>query len=395
MMTYNIVFFLIALLVCLSGCVGGFTQFTQTDNSRPLLNYALSENGAKVVASHAAPGHEPETAINGVASSEHWDKGEGWEAEFEREHLNPGYIRIEGRVRKEEHGGAWLEVHFPEPRKINRVVVHTLNSSQYPASNYGVYEAALQAYLDYGWMTLGMVKNGKVEYPTKSLRYPAGAQIEFKFAPTTTDKVRFVVYRSNDRKVVGKESIFSDRRDGRVFGGLGAAMTIEKSTARIVEIEITGFEFADASKAPGPTPPDDEEDVINEVFDSNAAVPSSDVGDVGAQVEAVVHAYATAYRNRDLSGLMATISPDYARDNEDYRQLRAKMEALFDRYTTIDFSLQRLRLQYTDATATVETDYRIALALDGNAPSELSGKLFFSLVDAGGGWKIVRIDTQR
>ena len=61
-------------------------------------------------------------------------------------------------------------------------------------------------------------------------------------------KVQFVVYRSNDRRVVE-----------RTFGGV-----IEMSTARIVEIEATGYESVDAiAEAPGLPGFDDE---VNPLF---------------------------------------------------------------------------------------------------------------------------------
>ena len=387
---------LVILAACFSGCVGGFTQFAQTDTSNPLINYALAENGARVVASSATSGHEPETAINGITSSDNWAKGEGWEAEFEREHLNRGYIRLEDRVRKEEHGGAWLEVHFPEPKQINKVIVHTLS----PSSKYGIHEAGLQAYLDHGWMTLGLIKNGQVEYPTKSVRYSAGNPIEFRFSPTTTDKVRFVVYRSNDRKVVGKESVFSDRGGGNVYGGLGVAVVREKSIARVVEIEITGFEFAAAVASPTDTDElanpeaNDEIDVVDEIFGENAPT-TAPVNDVSAQIESVVYAYATAYANRDLSALMATVSENYRRDGEDYAQFQSRMQSVFAQYASIDLALQRVRSHHEGATATVEADYAMTLTSGDGTPAELSGKLFFSLVQVGDRWQIVRIDTQR
>ena len=382
------------------GCVGGVAQFVdQADGSGAHINYALLANGAKITASHATPGHEPETAFNGVVSSEEWSKGEGWEAEFEREHLKGGYTWMDSQARKEDHGGAWLEVRFPEPKKINRAVVYTVNNAQYPASRHGIREGALQVYWDYGWATVARVKNGKVEYPTTSLRYPAGHRIQFRFSPKTTDRIRFVVYRSNDHKIVGKEA-FSNRRGGVSIGGSRVAIVKEKSTARIVEFEVTGFEFA-AEDAEAQAPPVDGERSPNEVLtddatsEANLASARSAATNPTRRIESVIRAYESAYSNRDLAALMSTISPDYSRGAENYDKLQARMAELFQRYTRIDIALRRLRIQPGPGPARIEADYEVALASTSGSPTTLSGKLFFAMSESMEGWRIVRIDTQR
>ena len=265
----------IVLLVSVGG-IGCLSQIMQKGaGSKELLDFATAENGATVIASMATPGHEvraiidsthdyvesvltsmatpghdAESTINGITSSGYWDKGEGWEVQFERLHadqifLNPFDDQIPGETR----GCAWIEVHFPEPKRVNRIVIHTLNSTEYPASRYGIYSGVLRVWREKRWETLGRIKNGKIEYTTQaSYGKPAGGKIEFRFSPMTITKVQFVVYRSNDRRVVE-----------RTFGGV-----IEMSTARIVEIEATGYESVDAiAEAPEPPGFDDE---VNPLF---------------------------------------------------------------------------------------------------------------------------------
>jgi hypothetical protein len=126
-------------------------------------------------------------------------------------------------------------------------VIHTLDSSDYPASRYGIYSGILRIWREKRWETLGRIKKGKIEYRTQaSYGKPAGGKIEFRFSPITIAKVRFDVYRSNDRKFVG-----------RTFGGM------EESTARIVEIEVTGNESVDTIAEIQEFPSfDDEENLI-------------------------------------------------------------------------------------------------------------------------------------
>ena len=209
------------------GWIGCLSQIIQEGTGgEKLLDYATAETGATVVASMSMPGHEAETTINGITSSEDWDKGEGWGVQFDWKNCSTCF---EGPVAG-TLGGAWIEVHFPKPERVNRIVIHTLDSSDYPASRYGIYSGVLRVWREKRWETLGRIKKGKIEYRTQaSYGKPAGGKIEFRFSPITIAKVRFDVYRSNDRKIVG-----------RTFG-----IGIEESTARIVEIEVTGNESVD------------------------------------------------------------------------------------------------------------------------------------------------------
>ena len=256
------------------GWIGCLAQIIQEGTGgKKLLDYATAENGATVVASMTAPGYEvrgiidsthgvesvigsmstpgrdAETTINGITSSENWDKGEGWEVQFERLNLNQDWARYDRQVPGETSGSAWIEVHFPEPKRVNRIVIHTLDSAEYPASKYGIYSGVLRVWREKRWETIGRIKKGKIEYTTQaSYGKPAGGKIEFRFSPMTIVKVQFVVYRSNDRKVVD-----------RTFG-----MVTEKSTARIVEIEVTGHESTGAIAET--TEPPSLDDEVNPLF---------------------------------------------------------------------------------------------------------------------------------
>ena len=127
----------------------------------------------------------------------------------------------------ENYGGAWIEVRFPAPRRANRIVIHTLDTEEFPASKYGVHSGALRVWTNDRWETIALVKNGQVEYTTTNpIRSVAGTTIEFRFPMREIGKLKFVVLRSKDRQIKGKSY---------------SAVT-EMSTARVVEIEATGSE---------------------------------------------------------------------------------------------------------------------------------------------------------
>jgi peroxiredoxin len=213
-----------------SGCAI-IQKLGESGSDDNMVDYALSSNGATVSASNYTPGHSPLTAINGIISSEGWDDGEGWECRFERNHPRTGgWSRLDPRS-KIEFGAAWLEVQFSDPKLINKVIVYTLDSAKYPASRYGIREAWLQLWKEYGWTTVGEIDAGSIVSRDNLDREPAGGKILFKFEPVRTDKLRFVVFESND--VVSTKPT-DERR-------------IDKSVARVVEIVATGLEFMDTT----------------------------------------------------------------------------------------------------------------------------------------------------
>lgn len=213
------------LIFCIFVFVG--CSVFQNFGSGQGINYALAKNGATVTASNYTQGRDLYTVINGVTSSDSWDNGEGWECSFQR--LRPegaGWNRLDPRSYM-EYGSAWLEVQLKGEKLINKVTIYTLDSQKYPSSKYGIKEAWLQIWKDYGWVTFGEIQGGLIV--TKNLdRKPAIGKILFKFDPIKTDKIRLVVFQSNDAGVVG--------------GGWNSERRNENSVARVVEIEASGIQ---------------------------------------------------------------------------------------------------------------------------------------------------------
>ncbi len=220
-----LILFSIGITILVSGCA--FVQ-NLTGPSGDAINYALASNGAFVTASNSSPDRDLTTVINGITSSEGWDDGEGWECSFTRRRPdNVGWSRLDPKSIM-EYGSAWLEVQFNGPKTINKVTVYTLDSAKYPASKYGIREAWLQVSKEYGWTTVGEIQDGYIVSRKSLDRQPAGGKIVFKFDPVKTDKIRLVVFKSNDVQVSGE--------------GWASERKTENSTARVIEIEATGIE---------------------------------------------------------------------------------------------------------------------------------------------------------
>ena len=110
-------------------------------------NYASAAYGAKAIASSESPGHPASAVIDGEVNSER-----GWRAwddlyVMERRMGFQSYIPPD-----------WIEVEFPREVTINRIVVYTIDSPQYPAKHYGVNSCEL--FYQYGnvWRLIKKVR---------------------------------------------------------------------------------------------------------------------------------------------------------------------------------------------------------------------------------------------
>ena len=121
---------------------------------------------------------------------------------------------------------AWVGITFPEPKQINRVVVHTIDSTAFPAARYGVRDLRLfyrkTATLGLSnWIEVQIIGNTR---KAKSLiAHNNKGVIMFNFKPVKTDAIRVLVLDTNDVKEGG---------NGTFRGG----------TVRLLEVAVYGFE---------------------------------------------------------------------------------------------------------------------------------------------------------
>lgn len=435
---------IITCLILICGCQQSlkhvFVDASEID--KQLVNYALPENGGVVLVSENNPDHLASTLTNGIVSSENWDRGEGWEARFDGEYEYGGYMEVGEReqltafsmggratrsradTNRRDYGGVdlygsgidstgssavgWAVIQLAEEELVTRVIVHTVDSEKYPASQYGISDFAVQYWTPYakGWKHVDRIGK-KIGEQHNSIRNNKEGRIVVRFKPVRTSRIRLLIRLTNDTETYDK------RRSVGFVRGIYSRISLRsmRGTIRLTEIEIYGLEKKDDTAALASSQDTADEQMLDAIFADESTVPVlSDAAAsateefpqtrVGAtvnpqeQIEAVIRGYASAYSNRDLSALMATISSNYSRDGEDYEQLQEKMAAVFQRHTRIDFSLQRLRLQREAGRATVDADYVIVLSSAGGSPSTLSGKLFFLLIESENGWQILSIDTR-
>ncbi len=433
--------FIIAYLTLICGCQQAFKRaFVDAGEiDKQLVNYALPENGAMIFVSQDNPNHPASTLTDGVTSSENWDSGEGWEVDFDGAYEYGGYTEVgeserladfrfgEQATRQRADGSqsnyksrgisgtgfrgatssavGWVVIELPEKKLVTRVIVHTVDSERYPASKYGISDFVVQYWTPQakGWNNVNRLGK-KVGEQHNSIRNNKQGRVVVRFKPVRTSRIRLVIRLTNDTEIYNKRRSFGYVR------GMFSRINIHnmQGTIRLTEIEIYGLEKKHEVASVTSSQPEADEQFLDGIFaETHPELASSPTleetppamavapVDSRTQIESVIRAYESAYRNQDLSALMVTISPNYSRDGEDYEQFRGKMAGLFQKYMQINFSVQRFRIQPATGTATVEADYAVALTSAGSSPSTLSGKLFFSLIESESGWQITRIDTQR
>ena len=227
--------FISTCLALICGCQQSFKQvFTEASEiDKQLVNYALPENGGRVYVSQNNPDHPASTLTNGIASSENWDKGEGWESKFDGEYEYGGYIepgereqlavfsRGGGTTRRNEdtnqiddnsgdlYGGGiqgtassavgWAVIQFAEEELVTRVIVHTVDSEKYPASQYGISDFAVQYWTPHAnaWKHVDRIGR-KIGDQHNSIRNNIQGRVVVRFKPVRTSKIRLLIRLTND-----------------------------------------------------------------------------------------------------------------------------------------------------------------------------------------------------
>ncbi|MGH2950195.1 MAG: discoidin domain-containing protein, partial [Solirubrobacteraceae bacterium] len=131
---------------------------------RVLVRIAAATRLGRASASSSYPGRPPELAIDGITDSGLWDQGQGW---------NDGTA---------EAYPDELTVAFDGAAPIGRVRVHTLDSTQYPASGFGIADFDVQLRTGGEWRTVG------------ELRGNDRGVVELELPAIEADAVRLVIH---------------------------------------------------------------------------------------------------------------------------------------------------------------------------------------------------------
>jgi len=221
----NLIAIFIAIII-ISGCA---TKIENVERNEGFKNYALSTNGGKisyVAHSGLAPNaqHPIEALINGNRSSHDWKNGEGWECSY-----NSRITTDSSRARygSESASIADIILEFPQETLINRIVIYTIDSKEFPAINFGVSDLGIR-------YPVGLNAWAPVELIGLTTKYPARIQdskkgvINFRFKPIKTKSIKIFICDTNDSVDTSRD------RYTRIKNG----------NIRLIEIEAYGTDRA-------------------------------------------------------------------------------------------------------------------------------------------------------
>ena len=376
------------------GCTGekSLVQFIKEGGleTKGLVNLALTSNGAIVSVSEDNPDHPASTITNGITTSDGWNQGEGWESTYEGRFSRGGYTGygVEDPYMAEERGAdaafdagdsswrglrvqtrngsintalGWVIIEFAEKKIVNRMIIHTIDSNEYPAAQFGVRDLALQYWNDVvnSWASVDRVGKGMGQ-TGNAIRNNESGVVKFRFQPVETSKMRLIVRWTNESR---------EYKRGYYMHTSG--------TVRLIEVEIYGYESEEKTEQATPVAVTQDANKITEI-------------------EIVLDNYVDAYNRQNADMLMSSVSPEYLRDGETYSDLKKKMESIFSKYEKLELKLENAEIALTTEGARATSTYnaKYSATADGSAPVTASGSLVFQLSDATGYWKITRIDSQ-
>ena len=109
------------------------------------------------------------------------------------------------REQRDDMERNWAEIELSQPVTVNEVRIYTVDSPTYPSGKFGVSDVLVQYQLQNASKELIWAN---VKRPGKGLgnqgdiiRGNTGAVINVRFEPVNTQKVRVLVYSTNDMKL--------------------------------------------------------------------------------------------------------------------------------------------------------------------------------------------------
>ncbi len=358
------------LSLFLIGCQSQTLQEHLLEPPPPLINFALSRNGATAVASQSVSNHRPEEVIDGDTNSETWDEGSGWGCSL-------AHLRTSDLNKR-----PYVLVELAKPVDIRRIVVWTIDAEQYPATQFGLKDYRIEYWHGTGW---GLIPSGD----TKDKQYTArnntkGTRVHEIQQRLIAQKVRLVPVSSNDTV-----------RNYQHMAGKRPVYEVE-GTARVMELEIWGYAAPIVHTlrqiAQG-TPPE----AIGQSVPMEEARAGQQTGEptIEDAIRSVLNRYEFGYDSADLAQVMSCFSNTYLSNGRTYQDVQAKASHFFEAHHQIDMTLSNLDIHpnIADDTAIVTGIYTLQRTPKANGQVEqTSGKLTLVLANEDETWRIIRAE---
>jgi hypothetical protein len=380
-----------AVIVLICGCSGpGAAPLASllTRPETPQINLSRVR-GTQMIVPAATADYPPLALVDGVSVMDVWEAGAGWELAFDGGFARDRYfdpatdasvdepiewegLRRDFRQGKEQSAFGWVLFQLGRERVVESVTLHSVDTEEMPARDYGVRDVLVQ-YWDSAtgrWLPVVLADGDTPTHHTVTANTLARLAIDFH--PVRTDLLRIAIRWTND--AVRKRS----------FTVLGRREEYVEATVRLTEVEVYGDraeddELADTARQSMPDP------------DADDGLPA-DVGGSDAIMSTVL-TYVEAYAARDLDALVQTIAPSYASEGEDADGLAKRMSQTFDEFPHFRFRVTDANIERRDGSLAV-VSARYWLQLNPLLARSTEGALIFGLSKVGDTWLITEIRAE-
>jgi len=341
----------------LIGCSGMPSQTKELLLSPEIeyVNYALSSKGATAESPDNSPDHPPLEVIDGDTSSLDWDNGGGWEGSL-------SYLRSNEPLKR-----SYIQINLPEKRQIKRIVVYTIDSPKYPASEYGLRSYNLEYWHGTGWRMINVVGQRDKRFTVKD--NVSGKIVHEIDGEIVTDKIRLVPLLSNDTK---KEY------DLTAFGG--QSIYNITGSAKVIEIEVWCYPSIPKSVA---------SEERNGLFLIGKSQPSPDE----QAIRNILSEYEKGYDNEDINLVLSAFADDFTSlDGKKKEDIEKNAIKFFEDYNNINLTFRDVRIDVSETgdSATAQASYTLECVgkADNNFRKRNDNLIFYFRKDEGTNWKI-------
>ncbi len=319
------------------------------------INCALSSKGATAESPDNNPDHPPMAVIDGNTSSLDWDNGGGWEGSL-------SYLRSNEPLKR-----SYIQINLPEKRQVKRIVVYTIDSPKYPASEYGLRSYNLEYWHGTGWRMINVVGQRDKRFTVKD--NVSGKIVHEIDGELITDKIRLVPLLSNDTK---KEY------DLTAFGG--QSIYNISGSAKVIEIEVWCY----------PTVP---RSVVSEERNGLFLVGKSQPSPDEQAIRNILLEYERGYDNEDISLVISVFADDFVSlDGKKKTDIERNAIKFFEDYNNINLTFRDIRIDISETgdSATAHANYTLECisAVDNNPRRRSDNLIFYLQKEDDTNWKV-------
>ena len=359
----------LTVLLSIMSCKSQTLQEHLIEEPQPLINFALSRNGATAEASQSVPNHRAGEVIDGDTTSETWDNGSGWGSSVE--HLRTSDLNKR----------PYVSVTLAKPVDIRKIVMWTIDSEEHPAPQFGLKDYRIEHWHGTGW---GLIPSGD----TKDKQYTArnntkGTRIHEVRQRLIASQIRLVPVSSNDTV-----------RNYQHMAGKRPVYEVE-GIARVIELEVWGYaapEVHTLKQIAQGIPP---EAMARPVLTEAQVRKQQTEPTIKEIIQSVLTRYELGYDVADLAQVMSCFSEAYLSNGRTYQDVETKASRFFEIYHQIDMTLNGIDIHpnIADDTAIVTGGYTLQYSPKANGKVEqTSGKVTLVFANEAETWRIIRAE---